>query len=144
MPWGLENGTVRLNVLTASYFDPLSPLYFETFDKLLGTKNHGSFQRRQTNVLFFWLKGTYNLSTTCPVRGRTFRPVVVFAHELQLTPQTVWREKAGPWVDVVGEAVQWWPKCGISHYKSPSNKLRWQKHMTLFMIWMIAYDSNIF
>ena len=33
---GRDNG-VRLNVLTASYFDPLSPLYFETFDKPLGT-----------------------------------------------------------------------------------------------------------
>jgi len=42
-----DNG-IRLNVLTASYFDPLSPLYFDTFDK----------------------------------------PVVVFAHELELTKMT--------------------------------------------------------
>lgn len=86
--WGSDNG-IRLNVLTASYFDPLSPLYFDTFDKQLGFMQN-------LWILTCWIlvSCSSNLAAsnhfTCAL---SLRPVVVFAHELELTKMTAWNKK---------------------------------------------------
>ena len=85
LPWGSDNG-VRLNVLTASYFDPLSPLYFDTFDKQLGfmqnlnllnpfsfSHQFGSFKSSMCLSLCTALKSLHLMQCLKPEACRRFR-----------------------------------------------------------------------